>query len=108
LVSGACQTTMWSSKFLEGSLVLNCLPVRAILNVSNVPADVVIVSLPTTLDTSDDLKLTPLCVFLASNCTRQVLPIARGRRTPCPSFGLNFQTMLSLRSQSDRKRRRSN
>src|SRR5205085_4220817 len=68
--------------------------------VSNAPAGVVIVSWLTTLDEIDDLTLTPVWLFLASNCARHVLPTARGRRTPWPSFGLNFQTMLSLRSQS--------
>src|SRR6202035_1128861 len=71
--------------------------------VSNVPAGVVVDSLAMTFDSTDPFKFALVCEFLASYSERHSLPTVSGKRKPCPLFGLNFQTALSMTLQSGSK-----
>jgi hypothetical protein len=68
------------------------------LNVSKVPARVVMVSFAVTFEVPEVFRLTPEVVLESVDLKDHVFPTARGARMPVPSLGVERQVPLFMRS----------
>src|SRR5580692_6156346 len=102
-MTGAYQVSCTACSFLVGSFAFWTWMDVSILNVSKVPALVVVLSCPITFDVPVRFQLTPAVLFKSVPLNDQLLPAVSGARIPVPSLGVYRQMPLFVRFQERSK-----